>query len=695
MALPEIGVRITGNLSGLNAAITSGIGGLNNFNTHATSVSRNITQNVGNINRVNFAGFQRSLQQGQISLSNLQQQAQRTVPAINAVNAAANRSRTDFTNWGRVIQDLPFGFVGIQNNLTQLIPAAGWAGLAFSALISALTFAQTGTDNWTRGLKDNKKAVDGTKKATDEYIDSLDQIGQAQIKGAINAQAEGVELKTLYAISQNTTLSYKTRKEAVDELQNLYPAYFKNIKDEVILNGGAEASYKTLAASIISTARARAKQDEIGKNADRILVLENKIKDSNKERLALERQRNAERAKARSVLDLDLSKDTKLLAIYKQQTADRREWAALEVKNARLASSITKDVRGGADLSGPVGGMDTDGKTGKSLADIYKDLNKAIEKTHVQFGSTFGERNIAQISAYQSAIDSATDAFGRQSDAVKKLQAEQLKLFQLADLKFISSNTGIQNPAFDNKGKSLLKPDLSTRGIPGQVDKDRKKAFDDFNQDVERSLNRFGRRFGETLFTLNEQADQSFEGIFSSLAKELTTALNDVFLGQFTDMLSAMAKKRMADMDEDQKTALSAIGLAGGLISGATKKTNGAGQAIGGALTGGAAGFAVGGPVGAVVGGLVGAIGGIFGAKKAREQEKLQMEQLVEQKKQTKLLERQNALAYTSSIIGRMTTQGIVTGVEVNEFGQLTTKVSGNDLSIVLDRASRSRSRGV
>lgn len=67
---------------------------------------------------------------------------------------------------------------------------------------------------------------------------------------------------------------------------------------------------------------------------------------------------------------------------------------------------------------------------------------------------------------------------------------------------------------------------------------------------------------------------------------------------------------------------------------------------------------------------------------------------MVEAEKQTRLLERQNALAYTASIIGKMTTNGIVTGVEINEFGQLTTKISGNDLSIVLDRANRSRKRG-
>ena len=57
-------------------------------------------------------------------------------------------------------------------------------------------------------------------------------------------------------------------------------------------------------------------------------------------------------------------------------------------------------------------------------------------------------------------------------------------------------------------------------------------------------------------------------------------------------------------------------------------------------------------------------------------------------------MERQNALAYTASIIGRMTTQGVVTGVEVNAFGQLETRIQGQDLIVVLDRANNARRRG-
>lgn len=716
MALPELGVRITGDLNGLNSAITGGTGSLRRFDTFASTVSRNITQNVSNINRVNFSGFQRSLQQGQISLSNLQTQAQRTVPAINAVNQAVNRSRTDFTNWGRVIQDAPFGFIGIQNNLTQLIPSAGLAGLAFSALVSAITFAQVGTANWTRGLDGNSKALKKSKEAAEEYEESLTGVAKAQLDGTKAAQEDLTNLRLLFTAYQNGNLPIKDRKTAYKQLQQEYPEYFKNIRFEQEAGVKTKQVYDSLTQSILANARARAASDLIATNSGSILTDEQRLQDLQKQKADIVNRETASIKKRVEFQNKQYNDQQKGFKISKEaeqvqlnQIKNLDKVKNIDAQIFEIAKGRNELVKQNLSLEKYVGGQQAKGatlvdldeenvKAGKSLSDIYEELNKALAKTEVQFGTTFGEKNKAQMAAYQSAIDAATDAFGRQSDAVKKLQVEQRKLFQLSDLPLSPSAaaaTAEKDLPRNSKGGLTVLPDLTKRGIPGSVDKELKKAFESFNNDVSRSIDRFGRRFGETLFTLNEQADQSFEGIFSTLSKELTGALNDVFLGQFTDMLSELVKTNMDNLSKEQKTALSAVGLAGGLISGVTKKTNTGGQAIGGALTGGAAGFAVGGPVGAAIGGIVGALGGIFGAKKAREQEKLQQDQLVEQKKQTKLLERQNALAYTSSIIGRMTNQGIVSGIEVNEFGQLTTKLSGNDISIVLERANRARGRGV
>lgn len=229
------------------------------------------------------------------------------------------------------------------------------------------------------------------------------------------------------------------------------------------------------------------------------------------------------------------------------------------------------------------------------------------------------------------------------------------------------------------------------------------------SKEFNRAVRKFGEDFYRVLTTLNQQADQTFQGIFSTLVTGFTASMDDIFLNVFQEKFKAAINSTSSDFANKMSSAIAAVGLVGGAISGLTKQTSRAGQGIGGALSGAAAGagaaIATGaalgtaaGPIGIAVGAgiglLVGAISGIFKANKARKQEELQKKQLAEAEKQTKLLERQNALAYTASIIGRMTTQGVVTGVEINEFGQLSTKISGQDIVVVLDRANRSRKRG-
>ena len=95
-----------------------------------------------------------------------------TILSLDGVEKAAGNTGkgvkklgTDFTGVSRVIQDLPYGFNAISNNLTQLVPAAGAAGLAFSALVAGLSFAQIGLSNWTRGSKEADEAMSASTKA--------------------------------------------------------------------------------------------------------------------------------------------------------------------------------------------------------------------------------------------------------------------------------------------------------------------------------------------------------------------------------------------------------------------------------------------------------------------------------------------------------------------------------------------------
>lgn len=224
--------------------------------------------------------------------------------------------------------------------------------------------------------------------------------------------------------------------------------------------------------------------------------------------------------------------------------------------------------------------------------------------------------------------------------------------------------------------------------LAGMFDQDFKSALDRFGSDFFQSIKNIGRTTEETM-------GQAIGRVGLQLFETFTSSINDVLTNQFKALFADAIKSGLSALSIGMKAAVAGLGLAGGIVSGVSKPTSSLGQGIGGALSGAAAGAAIGGPIGAGIGALAGLVGGLFGAKKARKEEARRQAELEEQKKQTALLERANALAYTASIIGRKTVNGVVTGVEVNEFGQLTTKISGNDIQLVLERANRSRQRGV
>lgn len=283
-------------------------------------------------------------------------------------------------------------------------------------------------------------------------------------------------------------------------------------------------------------------------------------------------------------------------------------------------------------------------------------------------------------------------------DALRKLQDENSDPFGVLPSGVAKGISGLAGtPAIDKAQKQTN--DILDKGQNAAIAADLNKEI---TQGLTRGVRSFSNNFYNTLTSINQQADQSFGAIFSTLSSELNKSLNDIFLNVVSSGLEKALKKGIEDgtsgLSKELTGTLAIAGLAGGLISGITPKTSAIGQTTGGFITGAAGGAlagsvipGVGTVLGGAIGGLVGGIGGLFGSKKARkEAEKLQQQQLEEAKKQTELL-RQQALAYTSSIIGKQTTNGIITGVDINAFGELTAKVSGKDLQFVLDRNAQSR----
>lgn len=303
----------------------------------------------------------------------------------------ANQAAFALTNLGRVAQDAPFGFIGIQNNLNPLLESfqqlkaqTGSTGGALKALGQsligpaglgiALSVVSAGILFYQQYQQRANKEVTVAKKVTDEYINSLNQVDQARLKGGQSAASELTTIKLLYDQYQNATLPLEKRKEAYKEIQKLYPAYFGNLKFETSATDKTKTAYDSLTQSILATARARAAADLITKNSTRQLENEQKVIDLTTQIIAeqtkqkkLQAQVDSQNLLAKQEANILTSQQRDILNQYLKAGFQENELTKLKnnlltdtniltEQNIQLQKAATAEVLKGGKISGSVAG---------------------------------------------------------------------------------------------------------------------------------------------------------------------------------------------------------------------------------------------------------------------------------------------------------------------------------------------------
>ena len=154
---------------------------------------------------------------------------------------SVKKSNMQWTNLALVIQDLPFGFRGIQNNLPALIGSfAGATGaiyLAGSAIIALFTAMDLGIIKFGNSVK---LTTDLAKEAGTAYAN------------------ETVQLESLYRVATDSNKSMTDRLNAARELKNQYPGLLGVYSEEEIALGKAKTAYNELTTTIWQYALAQA-----------------------------------------------------------------------------------------------------------------------------------------------------------------------------------------------------------------------------------------------------------------------------------------------------------------------------------------------------------------------------------------------------------------------------------------------------
>ncbi len=278
MADNQVDLKLNLDFQGVNDALYQMIGQFNGTDKEFQKIANNIQKNAKNLEAAiklfgpasQQAGaaakklekdFQSLVANGIDPASNSFKKMTASMPTASGLDAATGSLRKNNQQWANlalVIQDLPFGFRGIQNNLPAL--AGGFAKmsgpifLGISAIIAAITA-------WDMGLFKLNKSVD----LSSEYSK---QAGE-------NYGKEIVKLEGLFKAAKNVNISLEDRTKAAKTLKEEYPGLLDKYNEEEIMLGKADTAFKKLTKTLWAYAKAKAAQstlEDIASKQNKLLV---------------------------------------------------------------------------------------------------------------------------------------------------------------------------------------------------------------------------------------------------------------------------------------------------------------------------------------------------------------------------------------------------------------------------------------
>ena len=300
------------------------------------------------------------------SLGQLSTEQTKAGKAGAAAGASIKKSNMQWTNFALVIQDLPYGFRGIQNNLPALMGGiAGMAGPIYfvgSAIIALFTA-------WDAGLFKVKDGTNALNDAQKEYNETL--------KSSMGTAGEEIaKMNALVSIAGNHEIAMEKRLAAVKKLQEEYPSYFGNLDKEKILNGDVARATDGVKTAIIERAKATAIASKINK-----LAAEKFAKDEELYQLALQKTARVQAAVnfvkqfPSSTKHLKGLIDASVSGIRDQENAIKSFVNSIDKELNRLQKIYTSAEAGAINL-----GDTKNGANGKAAKKKLEDAKKAADK---------------------------------------------------------------------------------------------------------------------------------------------------------------------------------------------------------------------------------------------------------------------------------------------------------------------------
>lgn len=560
------------------AASADTFGGLQEFNQQIQLIEREVgrLKNTGQVViSARFDGaprLTRDIQTAQAAIQSFVAQSKQTNFQFNNLAkapAAAGQALNKFVGHAgnangslvaltRVAQDAPFGFIAIQNNVSELFGAfqqlsrqtgssaaalkalgssllgAGGITLAFSVLTSVLTYLTQKYGSLGNAMEaifgtitDQEKAAralsETLKSAGAEYTKAAANVGT--LRGEIQLAKDGFIDKDKVVKHYNDTIG-----KTVGSVKNLDEA-------ERSLQQNAEAYIKF---TLLKAAANQAQQEAAKKALD----------------AELERSKTDEQSSSYIFSGLKNSQDTSVLAAYQRFAKENREKAAAESeKDQKTYEDIAKKFQDQAAAIAKnfkfdffEGQFEDKGKKGKGISDILKELDQQITAINVKFAATGGtakEVGTELQNAYEKALE-ALSKLGITTDS---------QIFQNIKKEIDRIQAYIKSPQIAPPPVNIpmeasidVLPTLRLSSIKdlGVV---RKQIADNITLLFSETRGIIG---GEISYT-KQYIEQSVAGAFSTLGESIGNALSpgggiqNVILG-FANLVSGVLQKVGEDM---------------------------------------------------------------------------------------------------------------------------------------------------
>lgn len=386
----------------------------------------------------------------QVETGNSAQNLNKVAESVNSVTRSAQKLQPSsaqasnaLNNLSRIAQDAPFGFIGIQNNINPLLESfqrlkaetgstsaalksmvAGLAGpaglgLAVGVASSLLVVFSKDIAEFFRNATNASDAVDDLKKQTEDYTKSVAK--------------ESSQLKVLKTTIENVNAPMSARLNAIKELRDLYPNIFKDYTNEELLVGKVGNAYSKLSDAIIKAGKARAAQGAMEPKFARMLENELKIAEIRKKA-----EEDASKAKAvrqggfeKGGTVVEFTQEEVVASIFKRARFEveqiRKENDGLKQEIENLSGVVQDNV------TEPFKDATKEVKKKKDAFDeILKSFNQQIQAARILRNEmvltqdAFGEDIIK---AYESAINSLATV--GTPKAIAKIKELTIELYQL------------------------------------------------------------------------------------------------------------------------------------------------------------------------------------------------------------------------------------------------------------------------